>query len=58
MIEPERGDCLTYPPGLKATPQSAEPMLNDLQADPNGENNIASTHPKMVAALRAKPDAH
>ncbi len=38
--------------------QSAQPMLYDLQADPKEENNLASTHPEIVAALRTKLDAH
>ncbi len=45
-------------PDLTATLQSAQPMLYDLQADPREENNVASKHPEMVAALRAKLDAH
>lgn len=45
-------------PHLKATLQSAQPMLYDLQADPKEENNIASTRPEIVAALRTKLDTH
>jgi hypothetical protein len=45
-------------PDLEATLQSAQPMLYDLQADPNEENNMASDHPEMVAALRTQLDAH
>jgi uncharacterized sulfatase len=58
------GDLKTIPTDkylllyLKATLQSAEPMLYDLQADPMEENNIASTHPEIVAALRTKLDGH
>jgi arylsulfatase A-like enzyme len=45
-------------PDLKATLQSAQPMLYDLKADPKEEDNIASTHPEIVATLRMKLDAH
>ena len=45
-------------PALKATLQSAEPMLYDLQTDPAEENNIASKHPEIVTKLRTKLDAH
>ena len=45
-------------PALKATLQSAEPMLYNLQTDPAEENNIASKHPEIVTKLRAKLDAH
>ncbi len=45
-------------PALKATLQSAQPMLYDLEADPAEEKNIASSHPEIVAKLRAKLDAH
>jgi hypothetical protein len=45
-------------PALKATLQSAQPMLYDLEADPAEEKNIASSHPEVVAKLRAKLDAH
>lgn len=43
---------------LKATLEAAQPMLYDLQADPNEETNLAGTHPERVAALRARLDAH
>jgi uncharacterized sulfatase len=45
-------------PCLLATLQSAQPMLFDLQADPNEEKNIAADHPEIVTTLRAKLDAH
>ncbi len=45
-------------PDLKATLQTAQPMLYDLQGDPKEENNLASTHPEIVSALRTKLDAH
>ncbi len=45
-------------PYLTATLHSAQPMLYDLDADPKEENNIASAHPEIVVALRAKLDAH
>jgi arylsulfatase A-like enzyme len=45
-------------PDLKATLQTAQPMLYDLQADPNEQNNLAGTYPEMVTALRSKLNAH
>jgi arylsulfatase A-like enzyme len=45
-------------PELEALLQSARPILFDLQTDPSEENNIANKHPEIVAALRAKLDAH
>jgi arylsulfatase A-like enzyme len=45
-------------PELDAPLKAAQPILFDLQADPNEEKNIASEHPEIVATLRAKLDAH
>jgi uncharacterized sulfatase len=41
-------------PALKVTLESAQPILYDLTMDPNEENNIARTHPEIVATLSAK----
>lgn len=38
--------------------QSAQSILYDLQANPKEENNIASTHRKIVADLHTKLDGH
>ena len=45
-------------PDLQATLQEAQPMLYDLQGDPKELNNLASSHPDVVNALRAKLDDH
>jgi hypothetical protein len=45
-------------PDLKATLQSAQPMLYDLQNDPTEEHDIASDHPELVNARRVKLDAY
>ena len=45
-------------PYLKATIESAQPMLFDLQTDPKEENSVASQHPEIVTTLRTKLDAH
>jgi uncharacterized sulfatase len=43
---------------LKATLQSAQPMLYDLESDPKEEINVASQYTEIVSALRTKLDAH
>jgi len=45
-------------PYLIATLEAAQPMLYDLKSDPQEETNVASQHPDIVTALRAKLDAH
>ena len=58
------GSLKTIPPDnylkpyLIAALNAAQPMLYDLESDPKEETNIASQHPDLVAALRAKLDAH
>lgn len=45
-------------PYLITALKAAQPMLYDLESDPNEEINVASEHPKIVNALRIKLDAH
>ncbi len=45
-------------PELEAAQQAAQPILYDLQTDPNEETNVATQHPEIVTTLRAKLDAH
>ena len=46
------------PPYLKESLEVAQPMLFDLDVDPNEQNNVASKHPEIVSGLRSKLDAH
>ena len=58
------GSLKTIPPDAYLKPyliaalKAAQPMLYDLESDPKEETNVASQHPDIVSALRARLDAH
>jgi uncharacterized sulfatase len=59
-----QGALKTIPPDnylrtyLATALEAAQPMLYDLETDPQEKNDIANQHPEIVAALRSQIDTH